>query len=301
MKNTLKKFIAIMLAILLLFNFVYSNYIPVFAADDDDAAKEVIEDITNIAGGIVGLMSFIPRLIGLTLAMGASLLIGEVAYVDGTVDGATRAFLLTPFEIFFNEIQLIDINFLDIDAADADSSTTIIRTQIAKWYYIVRLMAIIILLLILIYVGIRMAISSVATEKAIYKKSLIDWTVSIALVFVLQYIIMFTIQANSAIVSSLKALVDGADMGKILDIAKLSIGASWAAMAATVIYIIIVVQTLIFLIKYIKRMLTVGFLIVISPLISIKPFSSEMLSIGKVSSLIIILSPTFIVVISTAS
>ena len=48
-----------------------------------------------------------------------------------------------------------------------------------------------------------MAVSTVASEQAQYKRMLTDWVVSFALVFLLNYIIMFTIEANNAFVNML--------------------------------------------------------------------------------------------------
>ena len=55
---------------------------------------------------------------------------------------------------------------------------------------IIGLIVLSILLCVLIYVGIRMAISTVASDKAAYKKMLVDWACSLALIFLLQYIIL---------------------------------------------------------------------------------------------------------------
>ena len=60
-----------------------------------------------------------------------------------------------------------------------------------------------ILLAVLIYIGIKMAISTVASDQAQYKRMLKDWAVSFALLFLLNYIIMFTIEANNALVGML--------------------------------------------------------------------------------------------------
>ena len=42
--------------------------------------------------------------------------------------------------------------------------------------------------IVLLYVGIRMMLSSIASEKSKYKKMLGDWVISMCLVFVLHYI-----------------------------------------------------------------------------------------------------------------
>lgn len=83
-----------------------------------------------------------------------------------------------------------------------DSATNIIPTSsnntayemkdiIAKWYYTIRNIAIVALMLVLVYVGIRMMLSSIASEKAKYKQMLGDWLIAMCLVFLMQYIMVF--------------------------------------------------------------------------------------------------------------
>ena len=286
MRKTIEKTITALIVVVLLFNFVYSNYVPVYGNTED-----VVNVLINLLGGVVGIFTWIPRLIAMAIGLAANVLTAQVAYMDGVTKevedaGKANEFLtritITPFEIFFNKVQLLDVNFLDTTVG---GTTQTIREAVAKWYYVVRLIAIAILLLILLYVGIRMAISSVASEKAAYKRSLLDWVVSLALVFLLHYIIMFTVNANQAIVKSLEIAIRSGDIGdQILEIATTSLGASWEAVASTVVYCMIVFQTFVFLVKYLKRMLTVGFLIIISPLISIT-YSIDKMGDGKAQAL----------------
>lgn len=279
MKKTFQKFITTILIVLILFNFLYSNYIPVYAADDIETL------IVNVMGGVVGIFTWIPRLMAMAVGWGINVITAQIAYMDGKTDTASAGLstaTITPFQIFFNEVQLLDVNFLDTSVG---GTTGTIRKSVAQWYYVMRLIASIILLCILLFVGIKMALSSVAEEKAIYKKTLVDWSVSLALVFLLQYIIMFTVNANSAIVAAMKSIVDttGVD-NTIKGIATEALGVSWRAMGATIVYCLFVFQTLAFLFSYVKRMLTVGFLIIISPLISIT-YSIDKMGDGKAQAL----------------
>ena len=57
-------------------------------------------------------------------------------------------------------------------------------------------------MLILLYVGIRMLLTSIASEKSKYKKMLGDWVVAICLVFVLHYIMVFAVNLNDNIIFS---------------------------------------------------------------------------------------------------
>lgn len=55
------------------------------------------------------------------------------------------------------------------------------------------------MLSILIYVGIKIIISSAAQDKAKYKQMLIDWIVGICLLFMLHYIMAFTLKVTELI------------------------------------------------------------------------------------------------------
>lgn len=126
----------------------------------------------------------------------------------------------------------------------------------------------------LIYVGIRMALSTVASEEAKYKKMLKDWVVSFVLVFLLQYIIIFTINCNNALVSIMNSARQNVTSGGfdaiINSFQSQALGISFVTgLGSSIIFCILVGMTLSFLIFYIKRMLTIGFLIVIAPIVTI--------------------------------
>ena len=266
MKRTKNKLIVSLLIIILMFNFVSSSYVPVYAANDESQA--VINTLINLLGGLIGIFTWVHRLIAMGIGLAVNILTAQIAFSEGADPSVSNTATITPREIFFNKVKLLDVNFLDTSATGTVGT---IRSAVAKWYIVLRLLAISILLLILIYVGIRMAISSVASEKAVYKRALVDWIVSLALIFVLHYIIMFTVNVNSAIIKAIDtAATDTSEVSKVFtELAGTSLGIGWDAMAATVVYCMIVAQTFIFLIKYLRRMLTVGFLILISPLITI--------------------------------
>ena len=209
----------------------------------------------------------------------------------GTIGSGANENLLTPYDIFFNKVLLTDVDFTNVDMEGANEKTQtvrLMRAAVAKWYYIMRLIASIILLAILVVVGIKMAISSVAEEKALYKKALVDWAVSLALIFLLQFIISFTVLCNNGLVKSLAAIgsSDSADISDTIDDLKnMAMGAvGWETIAATIVYVAISVQTIAFLFQYIKRMINIGFLIIISPLISIT-YSIDRMGDGKSQAL----------------
>lgn len=285
MNKTIKKLIVCILVFLTIFNFTISGHIYA-AIEDDNALRSTVgsavDAIIGLLGGLVGLLTWPGRLLGVIAGILIQSLMSGVAIV--MAEGAYTGWLLTPADIFFNKVGIIDINFLNLDNSLGTTVQTI-RETVAGWYYICRLLAIGILLLILLYIGIRMAISTIASEKAVYKKMLVDWITSLALVFLLHYIIMFTINFNEAVVKALETIAKGVKMedftGQLIG-ASLGIGiSSWGAL---VCYFMMMLQTLAFLISYIKRMLTVGFLIIISPLISIT-YSVDKIGDGKAQAL----------------
>ena len=77
------------------------------------------------------------------------------------------------------------------------SSATILRNSIATWYKVLRTVALVGLLSVLIYIGIRILFTSVAADKAKYKKMLIDWVTAICILFILHYLMVLILTVSS--------------------------------------------------------------------------------------------------------
>lgn len=283
MKKTLKKLLVCILILLIINNFFISNIS--FAASGPE------EWLADMLGTVVGLLTWPIRLVAIGCGMAIEAVTKEVAYSQGSVDAngniVPGTFLndgmITPFDIFFNKIALIDVNFFNI----LNDGTIIsnIRNSIAGWYYVMRMIAAAILLCVLIYVGIRMAISTIASDKAAYKKMLVDWVCSLALIFLLQYIILFTFSVNEAFIKALSGINDGKALSDaMVNIRDMSMGASTNAIAATIVFCMLVAQTLALLISYFNRMLKIAFLIIIAPLITLT-YSIDKMGDGKAQAL----------------
>ena len=265
MKRILKKGLISILILFLLVNLISAGISNISYADDFG--------IGSIFNGLVGLITWIPRAILMALLTGINLLISLFARLGiGEIDGygtISSEIFVTPFHIFFNRIPILDVNFFNLTGVSGTVLT--FRTAVAGWYYTMRLIASMALAVILIYIGIRMAISTIASEKAMYKKMLVDWVTSLALLFLLHYIMIFTFACNEALVNALYDICEDTDLtGFIGQLTLQAIGIDMAgAMAALILYGIIIYQTFSFLFAYVKRMLTIGFLIMIAPLITI--------------------------------
>jgi len=156
-----------------------------------------------------------------------------------------------------------------------DNANYKLKESVASWYASIQRLAIIISLLVLIYVGIRMALSTVASEEAKYKKMFADWVVSFILIFVLHYIVIIAINVSSGIASiipvqsfNLENDIIGINStsGIMGEVRK---GKGWDIVWPCIMYIAIVYYQVKFFFLYSKRVLSTAFLIIIAPLITI--------------------------------
>lgn len=297
MKKALKKILVIVLIILTLNNFLISS---VYADDDDGIGGGVIGDIIQgLLESVVGLLTYPIRIIALAAATAINALTASVAYIEGSTDpsfdmGASESLgnvfskSISPFDIFFNKVKILDVNFFDIETTgpEAESIVNKIRLGIATWYYVLRIIALAILLVVLVYVGIRMAITTIAADKAMYKKMLLDWITSIVLIFLIPYIITFTLIVSNSVINAISLGVDSEEITKtyttIGEVAYRLFDVD--SVAATIVYCMLVWQTLGILLSYFNRMLKVAFLVIISPLITLT-YSIDKMGDGKAQAL----------------
>lgn len=95
--------------------------------------------------------------------------------------------------------------YTTISANDSEDSVDILRPAISNVYKFLRNLAIVVMMLVLMYIGIRIIISSAATEQSKYKQMLIDWIVGLCLLFVMHYIMSFIMNVTDIIIDMLVA------------------------------------------------------------------------------------------------
>lgn len=292
-----KKFISMLLVVMLTLTALLPNYIY---ADEDRVDAEAIEqaygyedyeqmseDATTTVSGrddvsitkkvsttfsfgaaaasAIGVVITLPFMIGHAL-------ISIVALEDSFNFTEISVYNLPLFTIekaVFNEIPLLDANYVTESNNSVVSNT--LKNSVLIWYNTVRALALAISLLVLMYIGIRMAIASVAEDKARYKKMLIDWFFSFALLFLLHYFITIVLYFSHALVAlfgtlEVKVFEENLIL-QIFNIAKLTTG--WSYVGVLLMYIVLVFYEIKFFVIYMKRLLSIGFLIVISPIITI--------------------------------
>ena len=284
MKRNLFKILTIIVCIVTMLNIVLPNITYVVYADnttntatteaqkEEAKATEKYESwLGGLVDGVAGLLTWPLRLLILSVGYVVRLIVGGIA----SIAGGEFNINISPQDILFDKLEITDVNFFNFDDSLSEGVLTI-RKNIAIWYYALRNLAIGILLAILIYVGIRMAISTVASDEAKYKVMLKDWLVSFILVFLMQYIIAFTLNANNALVNIMeKAMGEATDnsiFSDVVDTFALQGADPFSftmGFGSAIAFCILVGVTLSFLFFYIKRMLTLAFLVIISPIVTI--------------------------------
>lgn len=188
-------------------------------------------------------------------------------------------------KIFAGQVPAFDINFVNPNAYKEHGAggelhiASQINATIASWYVSLRNLAIVILLSVLVYTGIRIVISSSADDRAKYKQRIFDWIVAMCLLFVMHYIMSFTVSMvntlNETIGQDMVTISVNMSDGKQFDtnltgLVRLQAQNKEFQVQVTymIFYIALVVYTVKFSWVYMKRLITMMFLTIIAPLVA---------------------------------
>lgn len=145
-----------------------------------------------------------------------------------------------------------------------------VRKNVAQWYYIFRYICIAVMLVILIVLGIKLAISSIAEQKAIYKRMLLDWVVCFILVFMVHYFMIFVQFLNESLIDIFQKISDNLNLeyglyetvrSRAYDI-KFTVG-----FTGMILYMMLVWFTGKYVFIYAKRFITLVILTIMAPII----------------------------------
>lgn len=309
----MKKVVVVLTLIIILFNFIFCNsvyadgaesisgeskMVNILAVDnatpENGFAQQELEGDTEenenfgatIMGAVVGLLAGAINL----LAFQFDLIMGQLTF--STEEGKLNYFFSIERTVF-NRIPLFNINFFEmgdtykvgVDGAnqveiESSAEVNAIKDRVAKMFRIIQIIATGLSLVVLLYIGIRMALSTLSDDKAKYKKMLIGWVESVVILFLLEYIMVAVIMFGEMLTN----------LFYDLEIQLLSTAASdesfeliireriWTALfdssgldyaMNTVMYICLLFLQLKYFWTYLKRVLMVGFLIMIAPLITV--------------------------------
>lgn len=225
--------------------------------------------------------------------------------------------IYSPYEIFSNKIPLMDVNFLSPhkyeknfyylyynkddkkieenedgnETESVESSAGALQKVVSSWYIALRNISIVAMLSILLYLGIRIVISSSSAEKATYKQELVDWVIGLILIFGMHYIMSFALTMTE----NVSEILDNASNPLIkVPINVSSQKISWSkqcivvtnytgyirliagiansqentmvAVEYAIIYLVIIAYTIMYTVIYLKRVIYMAFLTIIAPI-----------------------------------
>ena len=241
-----------------------------------DFLQDPISGIGHLLNGIMGILLFIPNLVAaivLTSIMSFLTILLQDSNKEGGVGEAKSGWMLTPDKIFMNKVPITNIEiFINGNVAEKTKLAGFVNS-IASWYRVVFLISIAMLFLILLYLSVRAILLSVAKDIADTKNMLFNWVKSVMILFLMSFIIFTVISLNSAFVSIItQSMINESGIleNQVQQLVFGMLMPNFVRMiVSTVILLLLLVQTLSFLAVYVKRLITIGFYILIAPIISV--------------------------------
>lgn len=258
MKKNTKSILQKMIIIIFIVIFLLPNY------SSASVGGKLLEPINDLLVGIGdGVINMLQKII-----MG-----GERA-IDYTGSTATPSIRFGPATIFSNQIELFDVNFFN--PISSTSTAGQLKNVVAVVYNSLRIIAIVGLLSVLVFIGIKIISETVSNDKAKYKEMLMDWLVAICLVFVMHYIM-------SAAVTFVNKIIDVFDITlttpqgldvfintmRTAVIEQEQLDDQMVRFGYIVIYLSMIICTCMFAFQYLKRVIYMAFLTMIAPLVAL--------------------------------
>ena len=244
---------------------------PVGTLGHGNGLKDFINRLVNffseLLDGLIGLITMALRIP----------IVGWMYIIENLLTATIQTVSTEPMstvtleKIIFNQIGFFDINIFNTQR-NYGSVTASLRQNISMWYFAFRTIVIASLFLALLYMGVRMAISNIAEEKAKYKRMIVDWAVSFFMVMFIHYFIVVIFGINDFLVDMLyRAMQNNSGVESVYDKARslaysIKFTEGWYG---TILYIALVWFTVKFALKYARRLLTAYILIILSPFVSI--------------------------------
>lgn len=253
-----------------------------FVNVNDDGGSSV--KLTTLPGNMLQPVSFKTVIIVITyVPLVAKHIIGNAvvnkvndvkeSFTDN--EGIMRSF--TIYNLVMGKYQLFNIDYHNVPQEITKESPVydIIKHSVVKFYYYLQKFSIGLSVLVLIYIGIRMAISTVASDKAKYNKMLIGWVSSLVLLVFMHIIVIAISMGLEYLLGMVNKFAEVLGVSEIENAIfkgannDLFNGKGFnVAIGALTIWVLVYYQVK-FFIYYVSRSFEIGFLIVIAPLITV--------------------------------
>jgi len=237
------------------------------AASQTDSIKQTSTGFSSGVGILVKILVIFPKIVSYIMS----------SAVEDTILITKEDQYFTIQKLLSNEYNLFNIDMFKTSYTGNHATTAEkVKNSVATWYVTLRNIAAVLLVLVLIYVSIRMATSTIASQEAKYKNMLINWVVGICLLFLLHFFIIFLIKLSNLLAEKLGGILKNSEansaelemVGKVYK--KISeIQTATGKMYYMIIYFVIVFYQAKFFLFYAYRMFKIAFMIIIAPLICV--------------------------------
>ena len=170
----------------------------------DDPPGSILESILDFGSGILNWgANLVDSVIGTNISSITEGWIPSVFYLP--------IYAISPEEIFQNKIGVLDVNFFNPNPygetelangaviEEQTSTASALQATISSWYLTLRNFAMVVLLIVLLYIGIRIVASSASQERAKYKEKLFSWIVAMCLLVFMHYIMSVAVTIVEAV------------------------------------------------------------------------------------------------------
>ena len=196
------KYVSIAFVILAIVNvFINGAYNSSYAAINSKVKADTSQNLLSSFLGKLGSFTlgalFVPvsQLINIILF----LIVQLVSYIFGSISGGNVSVNNFPFadRLIYNELPIFDPNFFN---PSTGSVAVMIKTVIAKFYYSMFIIAGAIFVISAMIMGIKLALTTIASEKAEYKEALTGWLMGLVLLFSVHFLMAGIFAINEKIV-----------------------------------------------------------------------------------------------------
>lgn len=191
-------------------------------------------------------------------------------------------------KVIFNSMPLLDINFINPSQNSlfySKDEFTLIGTSIRNIYFTGLSIGLGFFGIIVAVMGMRLAVASIASEKAKYKEAIVTWLTALVLLFAMHYIISFVFYINEQLVEVASQIVNNqissaSDVKTVANLGEYFRDKAFGewntdSFISAILYGVFIVQSLMFFYAYVKRMFYVVILAVISPFVVVYDFMKK--------------------------
>lgn len=193
---------------------------------NNDLSDAIMGFISNAGAGILG--GPVAMIVNFFVLIIFIILFSVFQFMGASANGISFPF---PDQIVFNRLAFFDPNFINPPTTDAgvavvDSPVAIMQNLISNMYYSFFILAGTIFVIAAMVIGIKLAISTIASQKAQYKAALTNWVMGVVLLFTVHFLMAGMFYINEQIVQTAYHISLKSNIEFSLDLAEMIGGAA---------------------------------------------------------------------------